>query len=223
VYEANQAMAIGLNGERSSQLATCLAACHVYLLDTAQAKSIIDTQTDVIQAQWHEAADAARLTELERRQLFRREILNEYAFQDLREYLGAACRLLASSSPASLLQQTMDAAVQLRHELQMHALFCRRQGQPRWFGHWSSLTFRYDMTPFAQLAFMSCGLPEPFTDRVRLAMAAYLARFKVAPASTPDRTCATFLGRRARPGRPRCLPPWPSAAESCRCELDSPS
>jgi serine/threonine-protein kinase HipA len=81
--EANQAMAIGLNGERSSQLATCLAACHIYLLDTTQAKSIIDTQTDVIQTQWDEAADAARLTELERRQLLHREILNEYALRNL--------------------------------------------------------------------------------------------------------------------------------------------
>jgi serine/threonine-protein kinase HipA len=82
--ETNQAMAIGRNGERSSQLATCLDACHVYLLDTAQAKSIADAQTDVIQTQWLEAADAARLTELERRQLFRREILNGYAFPDFR-------------------------------------------------------------------------------------------------------------------------------------------
>jgi serine/threonine-protein kinase HipA len=82
--ETNQAMAIGRNGERSSQLATCLEACHVYLLDTAQAKSIADAQTDVIQTQWLEAADAARLTELERRQLFRREILNGYAFPDFR-------------------------------------------------------------------------------------------------------------------------------------------
>jgi serine/threonine-protein kinase HipA len=84
--EANQAMAIGRNGERSSQLATCLAACHIYLLDTAQARSIIDTQTHIVQTQWQEAADAAGLTELERRQLFHREILNEYAFREYPEY-----------------------------------------------------------------------------------------------------------------------------------------
>jgi serine/threonine-protein kinase HipA len=83
--EANQAMAIGRNGERSSQLATCLDACHIYLLDTAQAKSIIDAQTDIIQTQWPEAADAAMLTELERRQLLHREILNRYAFPDFRD------------------------------------------------------------------------------------------------------------------------------------------
>jgi serine/threonine-protein kinase HipA len=80
VPQANQAMAIGRSGERSSQLATCLTASEVYLLDTAQAQSIIEAQIDVIQTQWHDAADVAGLTELERRQLFRREILNEFAF-----------------------------------------------------------------------------------------------------------------------------------------------
>jgi serine/threonine-protein kinase HipA len=80
VPQANQAMAIGRSRERSSQLATCLAACDVYLLDTSQAQSIIDAQIDVVQTQWHDAADTARLTQLERQQLFRREILNEFAF-----------------------------------------------------------------------------------------------------------------------------------------------
>lgn len=82
VPQANQAMAIGRNGERSSQLATCLAACEVYLLDTSQAQSIIDAQISVIETQWRDAADAARLTELERQQLFRREILNEFTFRN---------------------------------------------------------------------------------------------------------------------------------------------
>jgi serine/threonine-protein kinase HipA len=82
VPQANQAMAIGRNGERSSQLATCLDACEVYLLDAGQAQSIIDAQIDVIQTQWHDAVDVARLTELDQRQLFHREILNEFAFRD---------------------------------------------------------------------------------------------------------------------------------------------
>jgi serine/threonine-protein kinase HipA len=82
VPQANQAMAIGRGGERSSHLTTCLAACEVYLLDTSQAQSIIDAQIDVIKTQWDDAADAAGLTELERKQLFHREILNEFVFQD---------------------------------------------------------------------------------------------------------------------------------------------
>ena len=69
-------------GERSRSLATCLAACEAYLLDTSQAQSIVDAQIDIVQTQWRDAADAARLTELERQQLFRREIFNEFAFLD---------------------------------------------------------------------------------------------------------------------------------------------
>jgi serine/threonine-protein kinase HipA len=80
VPQANQAMAIGRNGERSSQLATCLSACQAYLLDRAEAQAIIDSQVDVVQTQWGDAADVAELTELDRRQLFGREVLNEFAF-----------------------------------------------------------------------------------------------------------------------------------------------
>jgi serine/threonine-protein kinase HipA len=75
-------MAISRNGERSSQLSTCIAACETYLLDTPQAQSIIDAQIDVIRTQWHDAADTAELTELDRQQLYGREILNEFAFRN---------------------------------------------------------------------------------------------------------------------------------------------
>jgi integrase len=37
---------------------------------------------------------------------------------------------------------------------------------------------RQGMTTFTELAFAPSGPPEPFTDRLRLAVAAYLARFK---------------------------------------------
>jgi serine/threonine-protein kinase HipA len=82
VPQANQAMVIGRGGERSSQLNTCLAACEVYLLTTAEAKEIVDAQVEIIRTQWLDAADSAQLTELDRRQLFGREILNELAFRD---------------------------------------------------------------------------------------------------------------------------------------------
>lgn len=82
VPQASQAMAIGRGEERTSQLSTCVDACEVYLLDGADARAIIDAQVDVIRTQWSEAADAARLTELDRRLLYGREILNEFAFRD---------------------------------------------------------------------------------------------------------------------------------------------
>lgn len=82
VPQARQAMAIGRDGARASQLSTCLAACEVYLLDRAQAQAIIDAQVDTIRAEWEDAADTAGLTALDRQQLFGREILNEFAFRD---------------------------------------------------------------------------------------------------------------------------------------------
>lgn len=75
-------MAIGRNGERSSRLSTCACACETYLLDIPQAQSIIDAQIDVIRTQWHDAADTAELTELDRQQLYGREILSEFVFQN---------------------------------------------------------------------------------------------------------------------------------------------
>lgn len=80
VPQANQAMAIGRDGRRSSQLATCLAACETYLLTSAEAQTIIDEQIKIIRDQWREAADVARLTEADRRLLYGREILNEFIF-----------------------------------------------------------------------------------------------------------------------------------------------
>jgi serine/threonine-protein kinase HipA len=81
VPQANQAMAIGREGQRTSQLATCLASSEIYLMNSADAQEIIDEQIEIIRTQWDEAADAARLTELDRRQLYGREILNEYVFR----------------------------------------------------------------------------------------------------------------------------------------------
>jgi serine/threonine-protein kinase HipA len=82
VPQANQAMAIGRNGDRSSRLSTCVAACETYLLDAPQAQAIIDAQVDVIRTQWRDAADTAKLTDLDRHQLYGREILNEFIFRN---------------------------------------------------------------------------------------------------------------------------------------------
>jgi serine/threonine-protein kinase HipA len=81
VPQANQAMAISRDGRRTSQISTCLTACETYLLSSAQAQAIIDEQIEIIRTQWEEAARAARLTELDRRQLYGREILNEFIFR----------------------------------------------------------------------------------------------------------------------------------------------
>ena len=74
--EAAQAMAVGRDGSRASRLRVCLDAAREYQLDPAEARLIIETEVAVINDQWQEAADAARLTELERAQLWGRQILN---------------------------------------------------------------------------------------------------------------------------------------------------
>ena len=81
--EATQAMAIRRDGYRYSQLAGCIdAATDTYLLSKTEAKNIIDHQVSTIRSEWNEAAEAARLTTTERKQLWGRQILNPYALQD---------------------------------------------------------------------------------------------------------------------------------------------
>ena len=46
------------------------------------------------------------------------------------------------------------------------------------------------MMDFTELASAPSDPPAPFTDQLRLAVAAYLARFKGSSASTPNPTCA---------------------------------
>lgn len=80
---AAQAMAFGRDGTRSSRLVDCIAHAEVFHLDRDEARAIVDRQLEVIHHQWEDAADAARLTEAERAQLWGRQILNPYALEDL--------------------------------------------------------------------------------------------------------------------------------------------
>ncbi len=77
-----QAMAIA-PGFRYSQLAGCIKASEIYFLSHVEARRIVDEQLDIIQSQWTDASDAARLSENERRQLWRRQFLNPYVTEGL--------------------------------------------------------------------------------------------------------------------------------------------
>lgn len=59
--EASQAMAIGPDGYRLSQLAGCVERSAHYLLDPDEARAIIDHQLAVIRRDWAEVTDDARL------------------------------------------------------------------------------------------------------------------------------------------------------------------
>jgi serine/threonine-protein kinase HipA len=78
--EAAQAMAIGPDGFRMSQLAGCVAAAETYLLSERDARAIIDHQVAVIEAEWSDVCDLAQLSEVARGYFWHRQFLNPYAF-----------------------------------------------------------------------------------------------------------------------------------------------
>jgi serine/threonine-protein kinase HipA len=79
--ETTQAMAIGADGFRMSQVAGCVQRAATYLLSQAQAREIVDHQIEVIESQWAEVCEIARMTAVERGYFWRRQFLNPYALQ----------------------------------------------------------------------------------------------------------------------------------------------
>ncbi len=77
--EANQAMEIA-DGNRASTLANCLAAAPHFLLTAKAAHDIVVAQIEAIRAHWRDVADAAALTRIDKEMLWRRRLLNPYAF-----------------------------------------------------------------------------------------------------------------------------------------------
>ena len=80
--EAAQAMAFGADGDRLSQVARCVAHAGHYHLTPQQARDIVDHQIAVIQDQWNEVCDLAKLPAAERHRLWHRQFLNPYALHD---------------------------------------------------------------------------------------------------------------------------------------------
>lgn len=77
--ETTQAMAIGTDGYRFSQVAGCVARASTYLLSEVDAREIVDHQIDTIESQWAEVCDQASLTEVDRAGFWHRQFLNPYA------------------------------------------------------------------------------------------------------------------------------------------------
>jgi len=76
---SSQALAFDRKGTRDSSFAALVAAAPVYGLTTADARQIIDAQTAVIEQNFDEAADMAKLTRAQRKLLWHRQILNPHA------------------------------------------------------------------------------------------------------------------------------------------------
>ena len=87
--EASQAMRIH-GRERRSQLLPCLASAHKFLLAQDEAIEIIRHQIVVVRTHWETVCDEARLADGDRRLLWRRQILNDLAFEGLEPRLGKA-------------------------------------------------------------------------------------------------------------------------------------
>lgn len=79
---ANQAIAITATGARASQLKWCRAAAKDFLLTSTRADAIIDRIVAAVESGWSDACDQARLTTAQRDQMWGREFMHPYMFED---------------------------------------------------------------------------------------------------------------------------------------------
>jgi len=79
--EASQAMAIGPDGFRGSQLAGCVERAASYRLSDTEARAIIDQQIATVEEHWDAACDHAGLSDTDRRPFWGRQILNPFALR----------------------------------------------------------------------------------------------------------------------------------------------
>jgi serine/threonine-protein kinase HipA len=79
--EASQAMLIA-GDERASRIAVCLKAAPSFLIANDEAIALIKHQIGVIQARWETICDEAKLSEVDRNRMWRRQFLNPFAFED---------------------------------------------------------------------------------------------------------------------------------------------
>ena len=85
--EASQAMQIH-GRERRSQLSLCLAAAGRFRLRDHEALEIMKHQITTIRRNWDVVCDEARLNSADRGLLWRRQFLNDLAFEGLEDQLG---------------------------------------------------------------------------------------------------------------------------------------
>ncbi len=79
--EASQGMLID-GSDRRSRLGTCLGVAANFLLGETEARRIVEAQVATIRGGWEEVCDEARLGGTDRAFLWRRQFLNDYAFDD---------------------------------------------------------------------------------------------------------------------------------------------
>jgi serine/threonine-protein kinase HipA len=82
--QASQAMLIR-GADRTSQVATCIAAASVFLLNQEEAIHIVNHQVKVIEHEWQASCDEAALSKVDRVLFWQRQFLNPFAFQNAPE------------------------------------------------------------------------------------------------------------------------------------------
>jgi len=82
--EASQAMLI-TGQQRASQIALCLKAAPLFLLNNAEAILLATKQVKTIKHSWPAVCDEAKLSKVDRNFLWRRQFLNPYAFLEAPE------------------------------------------------------------------------------------------------------------------------------------------
>ena len=90
--EASQGMQIH-GPERRSQLALCLATANKFLLSDERALAIIKNQVAVIAKNWDKVCNEAGLDDADKRLLWRRQFLNDFAFEGLETRLATSIEL----------------------------------------------------------------------------------------------------------------------------------
>jgi len=78
---ATQAMMIGEDRWKDSQVAGCIARAQLYQLTETEAREIVDHQIDVVERDWREVCDQAELAGAERELMWHRQFLNPYALE----------------------------------------------------------------------------------------------------------------------------------------------
>lgn len=82
--QASQAMLIQ-GRDRSSQVATCVAAASVFLLGREEAIDMVNHQVGVIEREWHSTCQEAGLSAVDRALFWHRQFLNPFAFTNAPE------------------------------------------------------------------------------------------------------------------------------------------
>lgn len=78
--EATQAMLI-VGSERMSQIAVCLKAASIFLLNQQEARAIVDHRIETITTHWNDVCYEADLNEIDKKLLWGRQFLNPFSLE----------------------------------------------------------------------------------------------------------------------------------------------